>query len=71
MTMGATRASNAHLARLETAAAGAGLALVCAHQSAEEFHRALISDYLTLRSRRQTGAYLFLIAALACLFALI
>ena len=66
MAIGIGRASNADLARLETAAAGAGFALACAHQTAEEFHRALISDYLNLRSRRQTSAYLVVVAALAC-----
>lgn len=40
------------LARLDAAAAGAGCALACVHQSAEEFHRALIVKYRALHPRR-------------------
>jgi hypothetical protein len=40
------------LARLDAAAAGAGCALACVHQSAEEFHRALIAKYRALHPRR-------------------
>jgi hypothetical protein len=40
------------LARLDAAAAGAGCALACAYQSAEEFHRALIAKYRALHPRR-------------------
>ena len=71
MAIGAGRALNSDLARLETAATGAGFALGCDHQSAEELHRALVSDYLSLRSRRQTGAYLVVMGVLACFFVLI
>jgi hypothetical protein len=42
-----TTRAGADLARLDHAAEEAGFALVCAYQSAEEFHRALIGKYLT------------------------
>jgi len=47
----------AELARLDHAAEEAGFALVCAYQSAEEFHRALIGKYLNLRTRRRALTY--------------
>ena len=47
-----TTRTSAELARLDHAAEEAGLALVCAYQSAEELHRALIGKYLNLRARR-------------------
>ena len=68
MAMGITRSSNADLARLETAAAGAGLALVCDHQSADEFHSALIRDYLSLHGRRQTTFFVVTLTILAAVF---
>jgi hypothetical protein len=40
------------LARLDAAAQGAGYALACVHQSAEEFHRALVRRYLSLHRPR-------------------
>lgn len=40
------------LARLDAAAEGAGCALACVHQSAEEFHRALVRGYLSLHRPR-------------------
>ena len=49
--------TGAELARLDHAAEGAGLALVCAYQSAEEFHSALIGKYLNLRARRRALTY--------------
>ena len=68
MAMGATRTLQANLARLESAAAGAGLALVCSHQSAEEFHSALVSDYLSVHGRRQTAFFAVTLAILAGVF---
>ena len=68
MTAGTVKSSNADLARLETAAAGAGLALVCDHQSGEEFHRALIKDYLSVHGGRQTTFFVVTLAALAVIF---
>jgi len=68
MAMGMTRAVNADLARLEAAAAGAGCALVCAHQSAEEFHSALIRDYLSVHGRRQTTFFAVTLGILAAVF---
>lgn len=52
-----TTRTGAELARLDHAAEGAGLALVCAYQSAEELHRALIGKYLNLRARRRALTY--------------
>lgn len=59
--MGRTKTINADMARLEAAAAGAGCALACAHQSSDEFHSALIRDYLRLHGRNHTA--LFAVAA--------
>jgi len=68
MAMGATKTSNADLARLETAAALAGCALVCAHQSAEEFHSALIREYLSVHGRRQATFFVLTLGILAAVF---
>jgi hypothetical protein len=68
MAMGATKTSNADLARLETAAALAGCALVCAHQSAEEFHSALIREYLSVHGRRQSTFFVLTLGILAAVF---
>ena len=38
---------DAALARLNSAAQGAGLALVCNHDSSEELHRSLVRAYLS------------------------
>jgi hypothetical protein len=68
MAMGATKASNADLARLETAAALAGCALACTHQSAEEFHSALIREYLSVHGRRQVTFFVLTLGILAAVF---
>jgi hypothetical protein len=68
MAMGASRASNADLARLETAAALAGCALACTHQSAEEFHSALIREYLSVHGRRQGIFFAATLGILAAVF---
>ena len=68
MTAGIIRSSNPDLARLENAAESAGLALVCDHQSADEFHRALIHDYLSVHGRRQTTFFVVTLAILAAIF---
>lgn len=60
-----TKAANADLARLEAAAAGAGCALACVHQSAEEFHSALIRDYLSVHGRRHTTFFAVVLGILA------
>lgn len=39
-------------ARLEAAARNAGAALACIHESAEELHRALVSEYLQRKQNR-------------------
>jgi hypothetical protein len=39
-------------ARLEAVAQGAGAALACIHDTAEELHRALVSEYLERRQNR-------------------
>jgi hypothetical protein len=68
MAMGATRTLNADLARLETAAQLAGCALVCTHQSAEEFHSALIREYLSVHGRRQAAFFAATLGILAAVF---
>lgn len=54
------RQSSAELARLDAAARGAGLALVCPHQSADELHGALVRDYLNQRGH---GASFYAVGA--------
>jgi hypothetical protein len=68
MAKGATRASNADLARLECAAVLAGCALICTHQSAEEFHSALVREYLSVHGRRQTAFFVVTLGILAAVF---
>jgi hypothetical protein len=68
MAKGATRASNGDLARLESAAALAGCALICTHQSAEEFHSALVREYLSVHGRRQTAFFAVTLGILAAVF---
>jgi hypothetical protein len=66
-----SRTIHERLARLEAAAEGAGRALVCPHQTAEEFHRALIGDYLRGHAFRQLAGFaagLFVVAGLLILF---
>ena len=60
----------AELARLDLAAEGAGFALACTHQSAEELHRALIGKYLDLRARRRVLVCCLPLIALAGMFLL-
>jgi hypothetical protein len=52
-----TTRDGAELARLDHAAEEAGFALVCAYQSAEELHGALIGKHLNLRARRRALTY--------------
>lgn len=42
----------AEAARLEAVAYGAGAALACIHETAEELHRALVSEYLERKQSR-------------------
>ncbi len=70
MVITTTRAG-AELARLDHAAEEAGLALVCAYQSAEELHRALIGKYLSLRARRRVLIYGLPFAVLIGIFLLV
>lgn len=42
----------AEAARLEAAARGAGAALACIHETADELHRALVREYLARRRAR-------------------
>ncbi len=56
------RNPSAQIARLEAAARGAGLAMVCPHQSSDEFHGALVRDYLNQRS---SGAPFYALGAFA------
>jgi hypothetical protein len=66
-----TARTSAELARLDHAAEEAGLALVCAYQSAEEFHRALTGKYLNLRARRRALTYGLPFAVLIGIFLLV
>jgi hypothetical protein len=68
MATGATRASNADLARLEIVAGLAGCALICTHQSAEEFHSALVHEYLSVHGRRQIAFFVATLGILAAVF---
>ena len=63
--------TGAELARLDHAAEEAGLALVCAYQSAEELHLALIGKYLDLRARRRALTYGLPMVALIGIFLLV
>ncbi|MBY0531240.1 MAG: hypothetical protein K2P86_04650 [Xanthobacteraceae bacterium] len=42
----------AEAARLEAVAHGAGSALACIHETAEDLHRALVSEYLQRKQQR-------------------
>lgn len=46
----------AEAARLEAVAQGAGSALACVHENAEEMHRALVSEYLERKQNRGVWA---------------
>jgi hypothetical protein len=66
-----SRELDARLERLEAAAQSAGCALICPHQSSDEFHSALIGDYLRGHAPRQMAGFiagLALFAALLILF---
>lgn len=65
MTTRTSRELNARLERLEAAAAGAGCALVCSHQSSEELHHALIGDYLRGHAHKQTAVFIIVLAMIA------
>jgi|GEM_PF-1274039 len=68
MAFGMMRAANTDLARLEAVAASAGYALVCPHQSAEEYHRALIRDYLNAHAPKRVGFYMLIVGIMAVVF---
>ena len=70
MTTRTSRELNARLDQLEAAAASAGCALVCPHQSSEELHRALIGDYLRGHAHKQTAAFIAVLALIAAAFIL-
>jgi hypothetical protein len=59
------------LARLDAAAQGAGAALACVHQTAEEFHHALIRNYLALHPRRSPFVATVVVALVALVLVLI
>lgn len=65
-----SRELNARLERLEAAAAGAGCALICPHQSSEELHHALIGDYLRGHAHKQTAVFIIVLALIAAAFIL-
>jgi hypothetical protein len=70
MTTRTSRELNARIERLEAAAASAGCALICPHQSSEELHRALIGDYLRGHAHKQTAAFIIVLALIAAAFIL-
>jgi hypothetical protein len=45
------------LARLNSAAAGAGEVLACSHESADDLHRALVRKYLSAHPLKHPLAY--------------
>jgi hypothetical protein len=48
---------SSQLTRLDAAAQGAGLALVCAHESSAELHMTLVREYLSAHPLRHPLAY--------------
>lgn len=46
----------AEAARLEAVAHGAGSALACVHETAEELHRSLVNEYLARKQGRGVWA---------------
>jgi hypothetical protein len=57
MASQATRDFGTELARLNTAAQGAGLALVCAHESSAELHQTLVRQYLSAHPLKHPLAF--------------
>jgi hypothetical protein len=57
MAMQTTRDAGAELARLHSAAQGAGLALVCTHESSAELHQTLVREYLSAHPLKHPLAY--------------
>jgi hypothetical protein len=51
-----SRNMSAEAARLEAIAHGAGTALACIHETAEELHRSLVSEYLARKQQRGVWA---------------
>jgi hypothetical protein len=61
MAIQATRNVDAALARLNSAAQGAGLALVCSHDSSDELHRSLVRAYLSSHVLKHPVAYVTIV----------
>jgi hypothetical protein len=61
MATQATRDVGTELARLRTAAEGAGMALVCSHETSEELHRYLVHAYLSSHPLKHPLAYVTLV----------
>ena len=57
MAIQSTRDVDAALARLNVAAAGAGQAMVCSHDSADELHQSLVRKYLSAHPLKHPIAY--------------
>jgi hypothetical protein len=57
MAMQTTRDAGAALTRLNDAAQGAGLAMVCTHESSEELHQSLVRQYLSSHPLKYLLAY--------------
>lgn len=68
--MAAEATGNLHynLARLDEEAARAGVAMACAHQSADELHRDMIRRYFATRPRRRRPFGLAVAASMLIVF---
>jgi hypothetical protein len=61
MAIQPTRDVDAALARLNSAAQGAGLAMVCSHDTSEELHRSLVRQYLSSHVLKHPVAYMTIV----------
>jgi hypothetical protein len=57
MATQSTRDVGAALARLNVAAEGAGLAMVCSHESSDDLHQSLVRKYLSAHPLKHPIAY--------------
>ena len=61
MAIQPTRDVDAALARLNSAAQSAGMALVCSHESSEELHRTLVREYLSSHVLKHPVAFVTMV----------
>ncbi len=59
------------LIRLDEAAAGAGCAMACTHQTADELHRDAIQRYFAMHPRRRRFGFAVAVTALSAFFILL